>query len=120
MARAGLRVSRGRRGDLSAFSTAVFSPDGLHVAYLVAPGDGTGYAIARTWPGKAEVWRGAAVPIPATDACCVSRVRWLSPDVAEVYIESDSGDDPAWLRVRGSARQKAVLATDTVAALPEN
>lgn len=107
-------------GDLNAFSTPVFSPDGLHVAYLVAPGDGTGFAIARTWPGKAEVWRGNPIAIPATDACCVSRVRWLSPDEAEVYIESDPGDEPVWLRVRGSIRQKSVVATDTMPAPPEN
>ncbi|HYH78160.1 MAG TPA: hypothetical protein VEX86_00125 [Longimicrobium sp.] len=100
------------------FSAPAFSPDGRHLAYVVVPGDGTGYAVARSWPDKALVWQSSTVEIPATDARGGSHGRWLSPDVAEVSFEIGSGTDTRWYRVHGSVLQRRVISADTVARQP--
>jgi hypothetical protein len=102
-------------GDLHPFFSApAFSPDGRHLAYVVVPGDGTGYAIARTWPGLALVWRSAAVVVPATDAAGGNMVRWRSADTAEVVIETGLATDSAWYHLLGSLRRRAVVSADTL------
>lgn len=100
------------------FSAPAFSPDGRHIAYVVMPGDETGYAVARTWPANELAWRSAAVRVPATDAAGGTAVRWISPDTAEVVIEMGSSTDEAWYLVRGSVRQRAVLSADTMRVRP--
>jgi hypothetical protein len=107
-------------GDLNPFFSApAFSPDGRHLAYVVIPGDETGYAVARTWPGLELVWRSAAVQVPATDAAGGAQVRWLSPDTAEVIIETGSSTDEAWYHVLGSVRRRAVVSADTLRERPQ-
>lgn len=101
-----------------AFSAPAFSPDGRHLAYVVVPGDATGYAVARTWPGLELVWRSATVQVPATDAAGGNQVRWLSPDTAEVVIETGYSTDDAWYHVLGSVRRRAVISADTLRARP--
>jgi len=100
------------------FSAPAFSPDGRHIAYVVVPGDETGYAVARTWPGLELVWRSAAVRVPATDAAGGNQVRWLSPDTAEVLAETGYSTDEAWYHVVGSVRRRAVVSADTLRARP--
>jgi hypothetical protein len=101
-----------------AFSAGAFSPDGRHIAYVVIPGDATGYAVARTWPGLELVWRSATVEVPATDAEGGNQVRWLSPDTAEVLVETGYATDTAWYRVVGSIGRRAVISADTVRERP--
>jgi hypothetical protein len=106
-------------GDLHpAFSTPAFAPDGRHIAYVVVPGDATGYAVVRTWPGRALVWRSAAVEVPATDAAGGTQVRWLSPDTAEALIETGASTDSAWYHVLGSVRRRAVVSAETLREKP--
>ncbi|MFL5538703.1 MAG: hypothetical protein ACJ8J0_06900, partial [Longimicrobiaceae bacterium] len=93
-------------------------PDGRHLAYVVIPGDETGYAVARTWPGLELVWRSGAVQVPATDAGGGAGVRWTSPDTAEAWIETGVSTDEAWYRVVGSVRRRAVVSADTVRERP--
>ena len=100
------------------FSAPAFSPDGRHIAYVVVPGDETGYAVSRTWPGLELVWRSAAVRVPATDAAGGNQVRWLSPDTAEVVVETGYSTDEAWYHVVGSVRRRAVVSADTLRARP--
>jgi len=100
------------------FSAPAFSPDGLHIAYVVIPGDETGYAVVRTWPGRELVWRSAAVQVPATDAAGGAGVRWTSPDMAEAWIETGVSTDEAWYRVVGSVRRRAVVSADTTRERP--
>ena len=101
-----------------AFSAAAFAPDGRHIAYVVVPGDGTGYAVARTWPGREVVWRGATVEVPATDAAGGNQVRWLSPDTAEVVIETGASTDSAWHHVLGSIQRRTIVSAETLREKP--
>lgn len=106
-------------GDLNPFFSApAFSPDGRHLAYVVIPGDETGYAVVRTWHGRELVWRSAAVRVPATDAAGGTQVRWLSPDTAEVIIETGYSTDEAWYHVVGSVSRRAVVSADTLRERP--
>jgi hypothetical protein len=106
-------------GDLSLFFSApTFSPDGLHLAYVVVPGNDSAYAVVRTWPGRELVWRSATVQVPATDAAGGTQVRWLSPDEAEVVIETGPSTDEAWYHVVGSVQRRAVVSADTVRERP--
>ena len=106
-------------GDLNPFFSApAFSPDGLHLAYVVIPGDETGYAVVRTWPGRELVWRSAAVQVPATDVAGGAGVRWTSPDTAEAWIETGVSTDEAWYHVVGSVRRRAVVSADTLRERP--
>ena len=106
-------------GDLHpVVSTPAFAPDGRHIAYVVVPGDATGYAVVRTWPGCELVWRSAAVEVPATDAAGGTQVRWLSPDTAEVVIETGASTDSAWYHVLGSVQRRAVVSAETLREKP--
>jgi len=106
-------------GDVNPFfSTPAFSPDGRHLAYVVVPGDGTGYAVARSWPGRALVSRSAAVRVPATDAEGGNQVRWLSSDTVEFAIETGFATDEAWYHVLASVSRRAVLSADTLRERP--
>jgi Tol biopolymer transport system component len=99
------------------FSAHALSPDGRHLAYVDAPGDGTGSAVVRTWPDRRLVLRSRAVEVPATDSPG-NFTRWLSPDSAEVFVETGFSTGDAWLRVLMSARSGRILATDTVRRAP--
>jgi hypothetical protein len=85
---------------------------------VVIPGDETGYAVVRTWPGLELVWRSAAVQVAATDAGGGAGVRWTSPDTAEAWIETGVSTDEAWYLVVGSVRRRAVVSADTVRERP--
>ncbi|HYJ79622.1 MAG TPA: hypothetical protein VEW03_08490 [Longimicrobiaceae bacterium] len=98
------------------FSAPALAPDGRHLAYVVIPGDGTGWAMVRTWPRLGLVVQSAPVQVPATDSPG-NLVRWLSQDAFEVYVETGYATDEAWLRVRGSVRRRSASA-DTVHVLP--
>lgn len=100
------------------FSAPSLAPDGRHIAYIVVPGNDTAWAVVRTWPGGAPVWRSSAVEVPATDALGGNLTRWLSPDTAEVFIESGATTGTQWLHVLGSVRESRVLRADTVRHAP--
>lgn len=98
-------------------SAPTLAPDGRHLAYVVTPGDATGWAVVRTWPEGRLVFRSAVVEVPATDSPG-NFTRWLSPDSAEVFVETGFSTDDAWLRVLGSVRERRVVAVDTVRQAP--
>lgn len=100
------------------FSAPSFAPDGRHLAYIVFSGDGTAWAAVRTWPRGQLVWRSKRVEVPATDAAGGNLVRWLSPDTVEVFIETGRSTGGGWYHVRGSVRQRRIVAEDSVFALP--
>lgn len=104
--------------DFSAvFSAASLAPDGRHVAYVVTPGDATGWATVRSWPAGRPVLRSAPVEVPATDSPG-NLTRWFSADSAEVFVETGFATGEAWLRVVGSVRARRVVAADTVRRAP--
>lgn len=96
------------------FSEPALAPDGRHLAYVAAPGDGTGWAVVRSWPAGDLVWRSEAVEVPATDSPGGNGALWRTADRAEVFVEMGPATDTAWLRVLGSVRARRVLAADTL------
>ena len=100
------------------FSVPAFSPDGRHLAYVVIPGDATGWAITRTWPQGDLVWQSPVVKAPATDATGGNHVRWISPGMAEVFIEIGEVTGRTWYRVLGSATERKVVRADTMHLAP--
>lgn len=96
------------------FSTPSLAPDGRHIAYIVLPADATAQAVVGTWPGGVSVWRSGMVEVPATDALGGNLTRWLSPDTAEIFIESGPTTEVQWFHVVGSVRQARVVHADTV------
>jgi hypothetical protein len=96
------------------FSEPALSPDARHVAYVAVPGDATGWAVVRTWPGGRLVVRSDAVEVPATDSPGGNGSRWISPDTAEVFIETGAATESGWYRVLASVSRRRVLEADTV------
>ncbi len=99
------------------FSAASISPDGRYIAYVVAPGDATGWGMVRTWPRLKLVLRTDQVEVPATDSPG-NYTRWLSPDTTEVFVETGYSTENGWYRVRAAVSRKEILAADTVRQLP--
>lgn len=96
------------------FSAPSLAPDGRHIAYIVLPADAMAQAVVSTWPGGVLVWRSDAVEVPATDALGGNLTRWLSPDSAEIFIESGPTTETQWFHVVGSVREARVVRADTV------
>ena len=55
----------------------------------------------------------AADEVPATDALGGNGTRWLSPDTAEVFIESGPVTGVQWYHMIVSARPVRLLRADT-------
>jgi hypothetical protein len=100
------------------FSEPALSPDARHVAYVAVPGDATGWAVVRTWPGGRLRVRSDAVEVPATDSPGGNGSRWISPDTAEVFIETGAATESGWYRVLASVSRRRVLEADTVRSPP--
>ncbi len=99
------------------FSAPSLSPDGRHIAYVIAPGDATGWGAVRSWPQRKLILRSDVVEVPATDSPG-HFTRWVSPDSAELFIETGYSTENGWYRVLGSVRQRRILAADTVRVPP--
>lgn len=99
------------------FSAASLSPDGKHIAYVVAPGDATGWGVVRSWPERRPHASTRRVQVPATDSPG-HFTRWLSADTAEIFVETGFTTGVEWYRVRISAARGAVLGADTVRTAP--
>jgi hypothetical protein len=117
-------VGTGRREILAlpddfsgAFSVPSLAPDGRHIAYVVAAGDGVGWGVVRTWPGREPVLATARVEVPATDAPG-NFTRWISADTAEIFVETGPSTGVEWYRVRASVARRATVAADTVRTPP--
>jgi hypothetical protein len=100
------------------FSEPSLSPDGRHVAYVSVPGDATGWAVVRTWPAGRLRVRSDRVQVPATDSPGGNGSRWISPDTAEVFIETGFATESGWYRVLASVSERRVLEADTVRTTP--